>query len=188
MVDRFQAAGGWMQWFKGFSVSTLAIVRLRSEIDFAVPAFKQEAADLYTKVGAALARGDEASLRRLVTRSCFHILCKDIRARPRGQQQTWQTHEVQAKVRQARIGHHASNANRQFAQVTCAISAKIVWTVADAKTGARIGGVGTSSLPHEVHDLVVFERCISQAAEANPAWRMKERTQTAPAVAAGETG
>lgn len=138
-----------------------------------VPTFKEEAAQIYTDVGAALAAADEKQLRMLTTPSCYATMAASLRERPGGQKQRWQTLDVSTSVVQVRIGHHASFPERRFAQVTCSIDAKLVWTITDKK-GKSIGGLGTRDQPHASKDWWVFERCISAPPEP-PRWRLKER-------------
>lgn len=138
-----------------------------------MPKMKEEAAAIYADVGAALAAADEAKLRKLTTPSCFATMSAAIRDRPAGQRQTWTTIDANASVVQVRIGHHASNAERRFAQVTCRMDAKIIWAITDKK-GKSIGGLGSDEAPHETRDTWVFERCIAEPTEP-PRWRLKER-------------
>ena len=176
ILDRFDPdpeIGMWKKW-SSFTVSTLAVVQLRKELpEWSAINFKAEASNLWSDVGAAIAAGKADQLRKLTTPSCFATMSQSLKARPEGQRHRWETFGVEAKVRSVRIGHHASSPSRKFAQVTCSIDAKVVWTISDRK-GQRVGGVGTSSLPHEVHDLVVFERCISDPVQP-PSWRMKDK-------------
>jgi predicted lipid-binding transport protein (Tim44 family) len=138
-----------------------------------VPTFKEEAAEIYAGVGAALAAADEAKLRQLTTPSCFATMAASLRERPAGQRHKWTTLDVATSVVQVRIGHNASLPERQFAQVTCSLDAKLVWTISDKK-GARIGGLGSKDAPHQTLDWWVFERCIASPPEP-PRWRLKER-------------
>lgn len=176
VLERFNPdpdIGMWKKW-SSFTVSTLAVVQLRKELpEWTAIKFKQEASKVWSDVGSSIAEGDEDLLRELTTPSCFATMAASFKTRPKGQRHRWETHGVEAKVRSVRIGHHASTPDRKFAQVTCSIDAKIVWTISDRK-GHRVGGVGTAALPHEVHDLVVFERCISNPVQA-PRWRMKDK-------------
>ena len=176
ILDRFNPdpeIGMWKKW-SSFTVSTLAVVQLRKELpEWSAINFKAEASNLWSDVGAAIAAGKADQLRKLTTPSCFATMSQSLKARPEGQRHRWETFGVEAKVRSVRIGHHASSPSRKFAQVTCSIDAKVVWTISDRK-GQRVGGVGTSSLPHEVHDLVVFDRCISDPVQP-PSWRMKDK-------------
>ena len=144
-----------------------------SQVGFTVPQFKEEAASIYTGVGAALAAADEDQLRKLTTPSCFATMSASLRQRPNGQRHKWSTFDVGTKVVQVRIGHHASFPDRRFAQVTCEIDAKLVWTIKDKK-GTIIGGLGSDAEPHRAHDHWVFERCIAAPPEP-PRWRLKER-------------
>lgn len=155
------------------SESTDAQLFAQQEVGFTVPTFKEEAAKIYAGVGAALAAADEAKLRQLTTPSCFATMAGSLRERPAGQRHKWTTLDVATSVVQVRIGHNASLLERQFAQVTCSIDAKLVWTITDKK-GARIGGLGSKDAPHQTLDWWVFERCISSPPEP-PRWRLKER-------------
>lgn len=176
VLDRYQPTG--RSWFKGwtdFSVSTLAVVTLRKDIEgWAVPKFKAEAAQIYKDVGKALAMGDKAALKSLTTPTCYAQMEPSLRSRPAGQRQKWKVLECNASVVQVRVGHHQSNPGRRFAQATCKIDASLVWTITDRK-GAIVGGLGTASEPFKETDVWwVFERCISMPAEP-PAWRLKEQ-------------
>ena len=174
ILDPLDEEAGVIGSLRSFSASTLAVVQLRSSLEgWSVPAMKAAAGEIYSEVGSALAAANEAKLKTLLTRSFFKKVLPSLRDRPKDQTQSWDILSVNPKVRNVRIGHHASNADRRFAQVTCQIEAKVVWTVTDRK-GTVVGGVGSKSEPWKVNDLVVFERCISQPAEP-PAWRMKER-------------
>ena len=177
VIDRYNPKLGVLKAWTSWSASTLAVVRLGSTLPgWTVPKFKLEAAQLYIDVGAALAAGSESKLRNLVTPSCLPALLQSIRARPKGQRHTWETRNVQASIRHVRIGHHASNPGRQFAQITCSIDAQVVWAITDKRTGARVGGVGSAEAPHEAKgDLWIFERCITEPGESQPAWRLKEK-------------
>lgn len=186
ILDPFNPDQGYLKGWANFSASTMAIVQLRGVLSgWGVPMFKEESARIYTDVGVALAARDEKKLRELTTPSCFKQLIASMRKRPKGQRQRWETDSVVASVRQVRIGHHKSSPERKFAQVTCSIDAKIIWTIMDSK-GAIISGVGSEDEPHEVNDLWVFERCISQAVEP-PRWRLKQRLNKAPTQANTDT-
>ena len=175
VLDRFSPARSWLKGWSNFSVSTLAVVTLRKDVEgWGVPRFKAEAAKIYSDVGVALASGDEAALRQLTTPSCFAELAASVRARPVGQRHRWETLSCTASVVQVRVGHHASNPERRFAQVTCAIDASLVWTISDKK-GVVVSGLGSSAEPYRDNNVWwVFERCISLPAEP-PAWRLKEQ-------------
>lgn len=177
VIDRYVPTGRtWLMGYSNFAVSTRGIIMLRRELEgWGVPRFKQEAADIYTGVGKALAAADEAALKKLTTASCFAQMLPSLRARPAGQRHAWETLSCTATVVQVRIGHHKSNAERRFAQVTCGIDAQVVYTMQDKKTGAVVGGLGSAAEPyHEKNVWWVFERCISQPVEP-PAWRLKEQ-------------
>jgi predicted lipid-binding transport protein (Tim44 family) len=173
VLDRYQPVHGFLNGWSNFSVSTLAVVQLRNTAGFTVPAFRDEARQIYGDVGSALARADMSALRKLTTPSCFASLSDSLRQRPKGQRHTWDVVDVAAAVRQVRIGHHKSAPERRFAQVTCSIDAKLVWTIRDGR-GRVIGGLGNADAPHVANDFWVFEKCISQPVEP-PAWRLKER-------------
>ena len=183
IMDRYSPNRTLWRGWSSFSVSTLAVVTLRKDLEgWGVPRFKEEAARIYTDVGTALANADEAALRRLTTPSCLAAMLPSLRSRPAGQRQRWETLECNTSVVQVRIGHHASNPDRRFAQVTCGIDAKLVWTITDKK-GATVGGLGSAAEPYREKDVWwVFERCISQPAEP-PAWRLKEQIRAEPANA-----
>ena len=153
---------------------------LRKDVEgWGVPAFKQEAAKIYTDVGAALANADVKTLKKLTTPSCFATMKASLRERPTGSATQWDVRSCIAKVVQVRIGHHASNPGRRFAQVTCEIEASLVWSIFDRK-GAIVGGVGSKAQPFEEKGVWwVFERCISQPPEP-PAWRLKEQIRAPP--------
>ena len=142
VIDRYNPKLGVLKAWTSWSASTLAVVRLGSTLPgWTVPKFKLEAAQLYIDVGAALAAGSESKLRNLVTPSCLPALLQSIRAPPKGQRHTWETRNVQASIRHVRIGHHASNPGRQFAQITCSIDAQVVWrspTSARARVSAAL--------------------------------------------------
>ena len=176
VLDRYQPTGrSWLKGWSNFSVSTLAIVTLRKDLEgWGVPKFKLESAQIYKDVGKALAAGDKAALKALTTPSCFASMAPSLRARPAGQKQKWKVLECNSSVVQVRIGHHADNPARKFAQATCKIDASLVWTITDKK-GKIVGGLGTAAEPFKETDVWwVFERCISMPAEP-PAWRLKEQ-------------
>ena len=174
VIDPYAPASGYLSGWKNFSVSTMAVVTLRGKVPgFTVPNFKEEAAGIYADVGSALAAADEAELRKLTTPSCFATMASSFRKRPPGQRQKWTTLEAVASVVQVRVGHHASMPGRQFAQVTCKVDAKLVWTIQDKK-GVTVGGLGSKDEPHQMRDFWVFERCIAEPPEP-PRWRLKER-------------
>ncbi len=176
VLDPYEPSHGWLKGWSGFSASTLAVVQLRNGLSgWSVPQFKDEAAQIYTSVGTALAAADEAALRQLTTRSCFTTMAQSLRSRPAGERHHWQALDVAASIKQVRIGHHRQTPARRFAQVTAAIDARLVWTITDRR-GKRVGGVGSKEEPFTASDFWVFERCISEPAEA-PAWRLKERLQ-----------
>lgn len=89
-----------------------------------------------------------------------------------------------ASLKQVRMGHHASQSERRFAQITCAVSAKLVWTIKDAR-GKMVGGVGSEGEPFAIDDLWVFERCVAGCDGDNPAWRLKARLETGSGTATG---
>ncbi len=195
VLERYKPADSYYRGWLSFSQSTLAVVNLRKvlvltqnplspvtlmpesalrqAVGFTVPQFKEEAAEIYAGVGTALATADEATLRKLTTPSCFATMSASLRERPAGQRHKWTTLDVATSVVQVRIGHHASLPERKFAQVTCSIDAKLIWTITDKK-GVRIGGLGSKDAPHETVDWWVFERCIAEPPEP-PRWRLKER-------------
>jgi len=87
---------------------------------------KKEAASIFRDVGAALADGDEKRLRELTTPLCFATMQQSLRTRPKGQRHQWGTvGDVEANVKQMRIGHQKSKVEQRFAQVTCLIKAKL---------------------------------------------------------------
>lgn len=180
VLDRYGPDRSWLKGWTSFSASTMAVVSLRKDVEgWGVPAFKQEAAKIYTDVGAALANADEKLLKKLTTPSCFATMKASLRERPNGQRHEWDVRSCIAKVVQVRIGHHASNPGRRFAQVTCEIEASLVWSIFDRK-GAIVGGVGSKAQPFEEKGVWwVFERCISQPPEP-PAWRLKEQIRAPP--------
>lgn len=175
VLDRYDPnAAGIVRSWTNFCASTLAVVQLRNGLTgWTVPNFRDEAAGIYSRVGAALAAGDEPALRRLTTRSCFSAMSTSLKERARGERHRWDALDVAASIKQVRIGHHVSAPERRFAQITASIDAKLVWTINDSR-GARVGGVGSKASPWGTSDYWVFERCISEAVEA-PAWRLKER-------------
>ena len=142
-----------------------------------MPHFKRHAAQRFDGVGAALAAADEPALRELTTPSCFAAMMPTIRNRPAGQRQLWHSQNVDAKIKQVRIGHNASAPNMQYAQVTCEIDAEVVWEILSPR-GEVIGGTGKKGEPFRAQSNWVFEGCISIKADpAAPlhAWRLKER-------------
>lgn len=174
VMDRFQPNASFLKGWGSFFQSTMQVAQIRQNLpEFTVPKFTIEASEIYTQVGAALAAADEKALRRLTTPSCFAGMRENIRGRPFGQRQKWETLSVTARVRQVRVGHHKSHPERHFAQVTCSIDASVLWTVRD-KSGARVGGVGSADEPYQASDLWVFERCVTDPPEP-PAWRLKEK-------------
>jgi len=174
VIDQYVPQPSMFRSFMNFGQSTQAVVQLREALNgWAVPAFKEEAARVYSDVGQALAAADEVELRRLTTPSCFATMRGSLRDRPAGQRHLWDMLSVEARVLQVRIGHHKSAPERRFAQVTCEIDAKLIWTITDKK-GVRVGGVGSVETPHEAKDFWVLERCIAMPLEP-PAWRLKER-------------
>lgn len=186
VIDRYCPVGTGRTWLKGWSswtVSTMGVVTLRKDVEgWGVPAFKVEAARIYTEVGKALAASDHQSLRKHTTPSCYQQLAPSLDARPAGQRHKWESLGCAASVVQVRIGHHQNTPDRRFAQVTCAIDAQLVYTITD-KTGAVVGGVGSAAEPYRETDVWwVFERCISQAADT-PAWRLKEQIRKPPETA-----
>ena len=55
VLDRFSPARSWLKGWSNFSVSTLAVVTLRKDVEgWGVPRFKAEAAKIYSDVGVAL--------------------------------------------------------------------------------------------------------------------------------------
>lgn len=173
IIERFDPAAGFLKGWSSFTVSTLAVVQLRKEVpEWSAIKFKAEAGNLWSKVGAAVAEGSAAKLKKLTTPSCYTAMAKSLK-RPAGQRHAWEVFDVEAKVRSVRIGHHASAPERKFAQVTCSIDASIMWSISDS-WGKHLGGVGSKEAPHTVNDIVVFERCITNPVE-KPMWRMKEK-------------
>ena len=166
---------GIIRGWSSFCSSTLAIVQLRQKVaGWTVPTFKDEVLSIYSGVGAALANADEEGLQVLTTRSCYESLLRSIRSRQRGETHTWKLLEASVNVKQVRIGHNASMPSRQFAQVTCLISSKLVWSI---KRGRRkSGGVGTVDTPHSASDLWVLEKCITDPPKDAPTcWKLREK-------------
>ena len=142
-----------------------------------MPRFKAFAADNFCKVGEAFAAADEASLRQLTTASCFRTLQSSLQSRPAGQSHRWRSFGVDARIKQVRLGHHASDHEVRFAQVTCEILARIVWELHDSN-GEVIGKTGSDGDPFRVNDFWVFERNISVGAkqpDSPQTWLLKER-------------
>lgn len=79
-----------------------------------------------------------------------------------------------------RLGHHKLDAEvgtgRQYAQVTCEVSARLVYDVLD-DSGQRVGGAGSEAEPWHATDLWVLERCLGGggASADSAAWRLKAR-------------
>ena len=141
VLDRYRTKG-YFGSFQSFTVSTLAVVQLRKEIPgFGIPSLKEDAAKLFCGVGEALADADKRRLQRLTTPMCYSTMSSSLRSRPLGEKHSYRAFDAVASVKQVRVGHHASNPNRRFAQATCIISAKVIWTIKDAK-GKLVGGVG----------------------------------------------
>ncbi len=164
--------GAWMRWSK----STLAVVRLRRALPgFSVLDFKKEAASLFDRVGDALARADERALARLTTPSCHKPMAASLRARPRGEEHSWAVSGITASIKQARVGHNATNKDIHYAQLTCAIDAQVIWEI--RRKGERVGGVGSAEQPHALCDYWVMERCLSDDPQvaASSAWKLKMR-------------
>jgi len=177
VIDRYKRPEGWVRSWREFTSSTLAVAGLRRTIGWTVPTFRQTAAEIYGGVGAAFAAGDLGTLRQLTTPSCYALMCDALKSRAGGERHEWETLDLRTSIKQVRIGNHKSTPGRQFAQVTCAIDATLIWSVFD-QHGKRVGGMGTSEEPHAVSDLWVFERCISDPAEKSPTWRLKEKLPT----------
>eukprot|EP00966_Prymnesium_polylepis_P030876 718327-Prymnesium_polylepis.1 len=159
----------------GYAVSTLAVVQMRQKVPgFAVPRLKADAAQIFCDVGGALATGDLRRLQELTTPMCYSTMSKSLLARPKGETHNYRALDAQASVVQFRVGHHASEPDRKFAQATCSISAKVVWTIKDGR-GKAIGGVGTEDAPFELCDHWVFERIIEGEGAESSTWRLKVR-------------
>lgn len=176
VLDQYNPTGsGFLSAWRGWTVSTLAVVQLREKMaGFSVPNFRSEAQALFCSVGDALAKADEHKLRGLTTPMCFATMAASLKARPTGERHEWKAVEVVASMKQVRVGHHASNEERKFAQITARITAKLVWSIRDRK-GALVGGVGSPDAPFAIDDYWVFERCIGDDAAA--AWRLKARLE-----------
>ena len=180
VIDSFNPDKGFLSSWKGFAESTLAVVQLRRVLpDWAVPSFKSEAVALYEHVSLALAAKDLPTLESLTTPTCLASLSESIKARPLWQQHTWEAREIVASVKQVRFAHSASQPERRYAQVTCGIKAKIMWTILDAN-GKKVGGLGTAEEPYVVDDHWVFERALA----ADGVWQIKTRLLLGKAVEA----
>jgi len=184
-IDRYTTAEAYLRAWRRWCASTLAVVTLRKVLpSFTVPLFKVEAARLFGEVGAALAAADERKLRQITTPSCLQAMRASLRARPRGQRHSYRPRQIEAYIKQVRIGHNASNREMKFAQVTAHIRGQLVWEITNAK-GEIVGGVGSEEDPFTVDDYWVFERYLAD----DGAWRLKERLETkAEASALGDRG
>lgn len=170
VMDRFHPRPTWLKGWGGWCSSTIALAQLQLAIGFTVPTFKTHAALLFEEVGVALARADEAELARLTTPSCLATMLPALRSRAKGEKHQWISHGVNASIKQIRLGHSSRNRDRKFAQVTCAIEAKMVYEVRDA-SGKLVGSTGSEAAPHAVTDFWVFERMLAEGGT----WRLKER-------------
>ena len=174
VIDPYTPDASFLKAWKSWSLSTLAIVQLRNFVnEFSALEFKAQAADLFTNVGQALARADEKRLATLTTPSCFRQMLASLRARPQGQVHTWSCPDITASIKQARIGYNASDKDVKYAQLTCAIDAKIVWEIRN-DAGKLIGSTGSEEAPHALRDFWVMERCLSESASRS-GWQLKER-------------
>ena len=176
VLDRYRAKGLFGS-FQSFTVSTLAVVQLRKEVPgFGIPGLKEDAAALFCGVGEALADADKRRLQQLTTPMCYSTMSASLRSRPLGEKHSYRAFDAVASVKQMRVGHHASNPGRRFAQATCIINAKVVWTITDAK-GKLVGSVGTENEPFDLSDYWVFERLISGEGSDSGSWRLKVRLE-----------
>ena len=161
--------GHWKAW----GGSTLAVGQLRRATDFTVPLFRAEAQDLYQKLGKALASADADELRKLATPTQYSQLIQSLESRSASEVHTYEATDVVAHIRQVRLGHAASAPELKFAQVTAAISARVVWRVCDA-AGEIVGGLGADDPPYDIkQDLWVFESCTTETPALG--WRLKAR-------------
>ena len=177
VLDQYSTKNGLFSGFRGFTVSTLAVVQLRDNVPgFTIPNLKEEAANIFCGVGSALANADQRQLQQLTTPMCFSTMSKSLQGRPVGERHSYKAVDAVANVKQMRVGHHASAPSRRFAQATCSITANVVWTIKDAR-GKLIGGVGTEETPFSLSDFWVFERCIAGEDAARSRWRLKVRLE-----------
>jgi len=196
IIDSFEPNRGFLRSWRAWSESTLAIVNLRQRLPgWGVPTFRGEAGELYRQVSLALAAADVKRLKKLTTPSCYALLADSVKKRPAGQRHAWEATEVAASVKQVRLAHNAKDPDRQYAQVTCSIAAKLVWVIEDA-SGAKVGGLGTAEAPYATDDYWVFERLLPPASPApsmplgeEGVWRIKSRlvVDGAEGVAAGKS-
>ena len=182
IVDPFDPNRGFLRSWRAWSESTLAIVNLRKRLpDWGVPTFRSEAGELYRQVSLALAAADVKRLKKLTTPSCYALLADSVKKRPVGQRHAWEATEVAASVKQVRLAHNSKDPDRQYAQVTCSIAAKLVWVIEDS-SGAKVGGLGSVEAPYATDDHWVFERLLHPASPApsmplgeEGVWRIKSR-------------
>lgn len=170
VMDRYVPRPSWLKAWGGWCSSTIALAQLQRAIGFTVPLFKTHAAVLFEEVGVALARADETALARLTTPSCLATMRAALKARPNGQRHSWISHGVDASIKQIRLGHSSRDRSRKFAQVTCAIDARMVYEIRDG-AGKLVGSTGTEAAPHALTDVWVLERVLVDGG----IWRLKER-------------
>ena len=180
VLDRYNPKAGFVDGWRAWTLSTLAVVQVREQLKgFSVPSFKKEAASIFCGVGTALASADHRKLRTLTTPMCYATMSGSLSQRPAGEQHLWEALDVTASLKQVRVGHHKSSPDHRFAQITCAVNAKLIWSIRDAH-GQAIGGVGTAEEPFDLSDYWVFERCITgDAAGDAHSWRLKARIEGA---------
>jgi hypothetical protein len=183
VMDRYVPRPSWLKAWGGWCSSTIALAQLQRAIGFTVPLFKTHAAVLFEEVGVALARADEAALARLTTPSCLATMRAALKARPKGQRHSWISHGADASIKQIRLGHSSRERHRKFAQVTCAIEAKMVYEIRD-KEGKLVGSTGSEAAPHALTDVWVFERVLAEGG----AWRLKERLGSLAELSSREGG
>ena len=167
LIERHNPEAGALRAWSSFANSTLAIAQLRRTVpDFNVPDFKRTAADLYTSVSTALAEGNRGRLEAMCTASCYATLERSLRSRARGERHSWRGGSVVASVKMVRLGHQkgggsdqkgggsnegkgAEDLPRKYAQVTCQITAELLYDVFD-RHGVRVGGAGSEEAPVKV--------------------------------------